>query len=250
MSPLGLGIGLRLDSMGGGGGAPFSPSGLFVSNTGAWYDPSDLSSMFQLSTGATAPAVNSPVGYLGDKSGNGNHALQATVGARPILRQDGGGRYYLEFDGSDDFLRAAFTIAQPFDRVSAVQQVTWFSGERLFDGVTGIAATLYQSGVSPAIQHYNGSAALNNNQLALTTNGVVTERFNGASSRMAVNNNAYLTGDTGALVPGGVTIAANNGGSEAGAIRLYGVLMIGRALTDAETASLRTYMGAKAGLTL
>lgn len=54
---------------------------------GAWYDPSDLSTMFQLSNGTTAvTAVEQPVGYIADKSGNGNHAIQATAAARPILR--------------------------------------------------------------------------------------------------------------------------------------------------------------------
>ena len=34
----------------------------------------------------------------------GNHATQGTLAARPFLRQTAGGLYYLEFDGTDDFL--------------------------------------------------------------------------------------------------------------------------------------------------
>ena len=53
---------------------------------GVWYDPSDLSTLFQDSAG-TAPvtAVEQPVGLMLDKSGRGNHASQATTTARPIL---------------------------------------------------------------------------------------------------------------------------------------------------------------------
>jgi hypothetical protein len=92
---------------------------------GIWYDPSDLSTMFQNSDGTTAVAVGDPVGYIADKSGNGFHAIQTSSTKRPILRQDAGGKYYLEFDGSNDFLITANTID-----FSATDEVTTFSGVR------------------------------------------------------------------------------------------------------------------------
>jgi hypothetical protein len=51
--------------------------------------------------------VGDPVGYIADKSGRGNHLTQADTAKRPVLRQDAGGKYYLEFDGVDDVLTAA-----------------------------------------------------------------------------------------------------------------------------------------------
>lgn len=60
------------------------------------FDPSDLSSVWQDSAGTVAGAVNSPIGRLTDKSGNGSHATQATAGQRPTLRQ-ASGRNYAEF---------------------------------------------------------------------------------------------------------------------------------------------------------
>lgn len=53
---------------------------------GVWYDPSDLSTLFQDSAG-TIPVtgVEQPVGLMLDKSGRGKHASQATTTARPIL---------------------------------------------------------------------------------------------------------------------------------------------------------------------
>ena len=56
------------------------------SEQGAWYDPSDMSTLFQDSAG-TVPvtAVEQPVGRMLDKSGRGNHATQATTTKRPVL---------------------------------------------------------------------------------------------------------------------------------------------------------------------
>ena len=57
---------------------------------GAWYDPSDLTTLFQDSAGTTpmsavGTVADQPVGLMRDKSGRGNHAFQATAGNRPML---------------------------------------------------------------------------------------------------------------------------------------------------------------------
>ena len=63
----------------------FSPASLFVSGeVGAWYDPSDLTTLFQDTTGITP--VTTPgqtVALMLDKSRLGNHATQATANRRP-----------------------------------------------------------------------------------------------------------------------------------------------------------------------
>jgi len=84
----------------------FSPATLFAaSEPGLWLDPSDFSTMFQDSAGTTpVTAVGQSVGRILDKSGRGNHASQATAASRPVLQIDGTGKYYLAFDGVDDFL--------------------------------------------------------------------------------------------------------------------------------------------------
>lgn len=85
--------------------ATFSPLSLFAaSEQGAWYDPSDLSTLFQDSAG-TIPvtADGQPVGKILDKSGRGNHASQATAASRPLYKTDGT-YHWLQFDGVDDSL--------------------------------------------------------------------------------------------------------------------------------------------------
>lgn len=65
----------------------FLPAALFAAGEqGAWYDPSDLSTMFQDSAGTTpVTAVEQPVGKILDKSGRDNHATQATPASCPVL---------------------------------------------------------------------------------------------------------------------------------------------------------------------
>ena len=55
----------------------FTPAALFTTGVnGAWYDPSDFSTLFQDAAGTTpVTAVGQPVGRILDKSGRGNHAF-------------------------------------------------------------------------------------------------------------------------------------------------------------------------------
>ena len=75
---LGLGLGLS-------GGVSFSPLSLFTaSEPGFWFDPSDLSTLFQDAAGTTpVTAAGQSVARINDKSGRGNHATQATAAQRP-----------------------------------------------------------------------------------------------------------------------------------------------------------------------
>ena len=65
-----------------------SPSALFAGGQeGLLLEAFDIDTLFQVSDG-TIPvtAATDPVGYFGDKSGNGNHATQATGAARPTYQ--------------------------------------------------------------------------------------------------------------------------------------------------------------------
>ncbi len=69
----------------------WTPANLFLDeDEGVWFDPSDLSSMFQDSGGdVPVSADGDPVGLIRDKSGNGLHAIQVTDVNRPIYRTNG-----------------------------------------------------------------------------------------------------------------------------------------------------------------
>lgn len=84
------------------------PLNLFANGEqGAWYDPSDLSTLFQDAAGTTpVTADGDPVGLMLDKSGNGNHATQPVSADRPIYRTDGM-LHWLEFNGTNHCLTTA-----------------------------------------------------------------------------------------------------------------------------------------------
>ncbi len=98
----------------------FSPAQLFANGEqGFWLDPFDMASMFQDSAGTTpVTATGQPVGKMLDKSGRGNHAIQATSASRPVLQKDAAGRFYLAFDGIDDSLSVSINFG--IDKITAV----------------------------------------------------------------------------------------------------------------------------------
>ena len=68
----------------------FDPLVLFADGKqGVWYDPSDLSTLFQDVAG-TVPVttIGNPVAKMLDKSGNNNHATQTTGTARPLYNTE------------------------------------------------------------------------------------------------------------------------------------------------------------------
>lgn len=82
-----LGIGLGVGAVASGSGGGFVPTDIFTGGAvGAWYDPSDITTMFQDSAGTTpVTSYGQPVGKILDKSGNGNHLIQSVSINRPML---------------------------------------------------------------------------------------------------------------------------------------------------------------------
>lgn len=80
----------------------FNPLSLFAAGEkGVWFDPTDISTLFQDSAG-TIPvtAYGQKVGKILDKSGNNNHAIQASTTLQPTYQIDNEGNPNLTFSGS------------------------------------------------------------------------------------------------------------------------------------------------------
>ena len=99
-------------------GFRFSPLSLFTaSEPGLWYDPSDLTTLFQDTAGATpVTAPGQTVARINDKSGRGNNATQATAASRPTygIVPLGGRRNIYTFTeqfGNADWSKTNTTIA-------------------------------------------------------------------------------------------------------------------------------------------
>jgi hypothetical protein len=103
----------------------FDPRSLFAAGQlGFWYDPSDLSTMFSDSAMTTPATVGGVVGAIRDKSGNAKHALQAGADSLKPTLQNSGGKYYLDFDGSNDFLVTSALDATSRNTLMLVAGVT------------------------------------------------------------------------------------------------------------------------------
>ena len=105
----------------------FDPLSLFTGgHDGVWYDPSDLTTLFQDSAEppiTPVTAAGQTVGTMLDKSGNGNHARQTTAAQRPTY-QTGSGLHWLSFEGIDDTM---FTSAID---LTSTDKISIFAGQR------------------------------------------------------------------------------------------------------------------------
>lgn len=73
-----------------------------------WLDASDASTLYDATTGGSLVAANGLVARIEDKSGNVNHATQATLGARATLKAAiQNGLSILRFDGVRHYAGAA-----------------------------------------------------------------------------------------------------------------------------------------------
>lgn len=85
---------------------------------GVWYDPSDITTLYQDAAG-TVPVTKDgdPVALMRDKSGNNNHATQSVSTSRPVYKADGV-LHWLETDGVDDSFNLPATPMPNPDRIS------------------------------------------------------------------------------------------------------------------------------------
>jgi hypothetical protein len=222
----------------------FKPSSLFTTEQGVIYDLTNSATVFQERTGASATTpsgADGPIGTRKDLSPNNNYATPSSDAARALWRAAG----YAEYDGIDDLDTATFTIAQPITRISCIRPIsTNPSGERIYAGAGGNVSAFR---AAPNISLFSGTVLTGPAFPADGTDFVLTERHSGATSRVAINNGAYVTGNAGTA---GSTTFAIGSAAFFPNMRLYRVIEIARDLTDPEIALARTWCGAAAGLVL
>lgn len=212
----------------------FTPADLFAaSEKGGWWDPSDFSTMFQ-DTAGTIPvtATGQAVARINDKSGNAKHLLQATVGSRPTLQQDGAGNYYLDFDGVADFMSVA-----SFD-LSTTAAATAIAGVRkTSDAATGV---IFEHSSSSTFT--NGTIAMFS---ALSSGANFAFRHKGTAG-----GDSTTTGNAAPMLA--VLLGVGNISTDLNQISVNGGLAA-RSTLDQGTGNLRNdtfYVGMRGGTTL
>ena len=237
----------------GGGSGPDDSAiiALFANGEkGGFYNPSDMDTLWQDTAGTTpVTAAGQTVFRMDDKSGNGNNMTSGATNRQPPLRQDAGGKWYLENDDTDDFLGCTLgsAITQPFTRVSAIQQDGWTNGRDFFFDAHFAPAQLQQATSTPRIQMHAGSNGPFTDGLTIGSPGVITEFYSGASSTLTLNDGTPATGNAGT---NGVLHPQMFSSGSAAIGRNYGFLFINRALTSPELDDVRQFFADLAGVTL
>ena len=243
----------------------FTPLNLFsTGEQGAWYDPSDMATLFQDDAG-TIPvtAAGQVVGRMRDKSGNNHHATQVTAASKPILRNTGT-LWWLEFDGVDDFLSTGNID------LSATDEVSVFTGLRkLSDAATAIAVEFGNGndaqGIFYALNVAGGAfqcksrgsvnAFLNTAVYAAPFTGVVSMISNISAPSLVARVNTIQTSTATSQGTGNYGNYPLYIGRRAGTSlpffgNIYGLIVRG-ALTDSSgIAASEKYMAAKSGVTI
>lgn len=247
--------------------AGFSILSIFAaSEKGIWLDPSDLSTVWQDSARTIPGAVNSVVGCLDDKSGNGNNATQGTTANKPILRQSGA-LYYLEFDGVDDFLitptiTPGINIAQFFAGIRKTTDVARAmlvefgpSANLTATGGFNVNAPSANGASNFVWTASSGSAiALTGTPFAAGTPYVLTGTLNGAVDSTVFRINAaqvaISAGDLGAagIAAKALYIGRRDGATLPFSGRVYGlVARFGADLSATQITQMESEMNSKAG---
>ena len=244
----------------------FNPLSLFAnSEQGVWYDPSDLSTMFQSSDGTMAVAVGDPVGYIEDKSGNGNHAIQATSAKRPTLRETGG-LYYLEFSGAQG-LRTASNID-----FTGTDTMSVFVGVKKDDDTTDniLEHSANIGGNNGTFRVHSGTSGLYRNQSKGSVLSNANNSDNAAPSTNVLTGQSKISTDLNVLRIDGVEAGTstsnqgtgnyiaeqlnvgsrNNGGSAQLTGRIYSMVIRNVLSSDAEISSTEAYVANKTGVSL
>lgn len=198
----------------------------------AWYDASRI---IGLSDGTA-------IAQWDDLTGLGHHLLQGTGSLQPLYKTGiTHGLPAVLFDGSNDYLKAVFTLAQPCSVAVSFVYVTDPGSQRVVvDGNTGNSMVLDNNGSATSFRVWAGTG-LTQTSIVKTTWGIGMGVFNGASS---VNHfrGTEVTGNAGTATAGGITIGSQGSGS--GSANIYvGELIAADVIWDAPMrAAIGTYM--------
>jgi peptidoglycan/xylan/chitin deacetylase (PgdA/CDA1 family) len=155
--------------------------------TWAWFDASDLTTITKDGSDL--------VSKWNDKLGSGHDLKQTTGSKQPKWDKDN-----LLFDGIGQFMLTDDDITgliQPEFIYIVFKQVTWTVNDPIFDGTVTAYGELIQSSTTPGLKATAGTAS-SQKSLPIETYGIVRVLFNGASSKLQINNLVPLNWNCGA----------------------------------------------------
>ena len=235
------------------------------SEQGAWYDPSDLTTMFQDRAGTTpVTADGQTVGKILDKSGRGNHATAPNDAARPLYKTSGG-LHWLQFDGVDDSLSTENV------NFTATDEMSVFAGHMLNSDSVQVIYELSEdaSGNAGSFNLYPASGGTFNCISGGTTR-VTTQTPSGISIGTHVSSSIQnISGPSVDLRVDGVSRSTSSSSQGTGSYgnyklfigarannslylvgNIYSLIVLGRLATPQEITDTETWVADKTGVTL
>lgn len=248
----------------------FDPLTIFAGGKqGAWYDPSDLSTLFKDAAGSQpVTADGDPVGLMRDKSGNGNHATQSVSASRPIYRTDGI-LHWLQFDGVDDLLKlTALDMSAHADLniFAAAQKVAGHTSMIAEFGSNSLAGSFYfVAGNDAGVVGWTSKSHGNSN----ASSGHITKIESPASETAVLSIHHSIPNDLSTMrrnQVAGIDATFDKGTGNFGNhdlyigsrssyglffnSRLYSFIVSGGQATTGEVANAEQYLAKKSGVTL
>lgn len=232
----------------------FSPLSFFTSGEqGAWYDPSDLTTLFQDSAGTIPVAVDGdPVGLMMDKSGNGNNVSQPISAARPVYKTLGG-LHWIQADGIDDHMPSNILPAAKTQPTSIVvgfrDDNALGSNIYVFDDVDSTSRQALTA-VNTDNLWYSYAGTAKSSHPRIQNNSVIDILFNGASSKSSINGGVFDVGNYGSNGFKSIRLFAQYSTSLFLQGRFYGGVWVEGDIGDDNRTIVRQYMASKSGVTL
>lgn len=218
---------------------------------GVWYDPSDLSTLFQDAAGTIPVTANGdPVGKMLDKSGNHNHAIQ-DVSSRRVAYQTDGILHKLVFDGVDDsFASSAFStvLTQPFCMTIAVKAEAVIGDFKfIFDStIPNRLAFLFEA---EGKTEFGAGLTVSNNVLKDKLKAVYQLKLDGANSILYRDNRDLGAGNAGLdgmkdVLLGRIENSPTYGNPK---MDFYG-MVLAKGMTGVDEYMIKDYLAKKAGV--
>lgn len=214
----------------------FSPAD--VAGLAAWYKADAI----------TGKADGDAVAQWNDSSGSARHLAQAVGANQPTYQTaEVNGRPVVRFDGANDSMQAIFALTQPVTVFLVFKALDATVNEYLLDGAAAVLTMgLYRASATQYQQYAGGFGATLNSPDFQTGFHIGTLVYNGAGSRAVVDSTVSpQTGNAGAGVPGGITLAATADGANQVAADLAEVIVYAVDVSAPNCVSVEAYLRAK-----
>lgn len=180
----------------------------------------------------------------------GNHFYQSANGARPVF-QVGAGKSFLQFDGVDDYLTAAFPWGTTMDRVSGWRTDTGTVNAHMHGAASSAGGLLLSN--SGYVYAYGAAATVPIIATAPDTDIVATEQYTPSGSSLQIGSGAVNTATYSGRAGGtGLFTGASSVGFAFFDNRWYGSIMRAdtAAMTVAELALCKQWAAERTGVRL